>query len=171
MWGANVISLSRSLFFGGVVLIAVGACATPQSGGPMPTSRDRGNVRYTALPAMIDRETGRLIAVVVMENMRELPSAVTLATKNCHLQLELYASVGREPPPVWSQRNLGISCVQAVEIVPLDALGSRATLRAAVPITLVMGDSLPAGTYAVTSMVRIGDGARFGLAAGSVTLP
>jgi len=137
----------------------------------MRTSRERADVRYTALPAAVDPVSGRLTAVVVMENLRELPTAVTLATKNCHLQIELYATAGREPPPIWSQRNLGLACTQAVEIVSLDTLGSKATLRAAVPVSLIVGDSIPAGSYAVASVVRIGDGRSFGLAAGVVDLP
>ena len=153
-----------------VASIGIGACASTQSSA-VQTTRERQNVRYSALPAAIDPVTNRLTAVVVMENMRELPSAVTLATRNCAIQIELFASSRREPPPVWSQRALGIECVQAIEIVTLDTLGSKATLRSAVPIDRIMGDSLAAGPYYVAAFVRIGDGGGFSLSAGVVELP
>lgn len=154
-----------------LVTCGLGACASGQSSAPARTVHDRGNVRFTALPASIDPATGRLIAVVVMENMRDLPSAVTFSTSNCHLQIELFSSARREPPPVWTQKRLGIACAQAIEIVTLDTLGSEATLRSAVPLDRIMGDSLAAGTYYASSFVRVGDGGGFRLSAGTVSLP
>lgn len=153
------------------VVAAVGAaCASTQSAA-VQTTRERQNVRYTALPAAIDPVTDRLTAVVVMENLRDLPSAVTLASRNCYMQIELFTSARRESPPAWSQRKLGIECVGKMEIVSLDTLGSRATLRSAVPVGRIRGDSLAAGSYFVGAYVRIGDGGGFMLSAGVVDLP
>jgi hypothetical protein len=155
-------------------LAALAACSAPGSGdegrpgpgGGPPRQATVGGVRYSAETRIAETAPVTVYATARAENTSSARRAVRFPD-GCVVLLRAYRDPARTGAPAWDQGR-GVACTMMLVEVSLGPGESREFLASA-RADQILGDSLPAGTYYFTAVLRP-DGQRVEVAAGEAEL-
>lgn len=152
-------------------LVACGAPGTgeesrPGTGGGPPQQATVGGVRYTAETRIAETAPVTVYATARVENTSSTQQGVTFPD-GCVVLLRAYRDPARTGAPAWDQQQ-GAVCTMMLVQLSL-APGESREFVAGARADEILGDSLPAGRYYFTAVLRP-DGQRVEVAAGEAEL-
>jgi len=159
-WAAAFVLLASIV--AGCRSTAVPADSRGQQGGDTT-----GGVRYEADLLIMESFPVQLRARVSATNATAGPVTITLPD-GCSVLLRAYRDAARSGEPAWDETGT-VVCTQAIQQIPV-AAGETTWLEGrTIGAAEILGDSLPAGRYYFTALVRP-DGQRIELEAGEADL-